>query len=129
MIDLYLDRGTMFALVDSSFNCETIGICVVTDEGYSTLEIKNIAVEPDYQNMGYGKTLIDLICEEYKDDYRCVQVGTGDIPWIISFYEKCGFHRSHRIINFFTDNYDHPMYENGIQLIDMVCLIKELSKE
>ena len=26
------------------------------------------------------------------------------------------------IPNFFTDNYDHPIYECGVQLIDMVYL-------
>ena len=37
-------------------------------------------------------------------------------------YEKCGFVRSNKIPNFFTDNYDHPIYEGGVQLIDMVYL-------
>ncbi|HCR69487.1 MAG TPA: GNAT family N-acetyltransferase, partial [Erysipelotrichaceae bacterium] len=27
-----------------------------------------------------------------------------------------------KIPNFFTDNYDHPIYEGGVQLIDMVYL-------
>lgn len=53
-------------------------------------------------------------------------VGTGDIPYILQFYEKNGFNLSHRLCNFFTDNYDHPMYEKGIQLVDMVYLKKEL---
>ena len=42
------------------------------------------------------------------------------------FYEKCGFRRSHIIPNFFIDNYDHPIYECGKQLIDMVYLQKKL---
>ena len=37
-------------------------------------------------------------------------------------YAKCGFVRSHIIPNFFTDNYDHPIYEGGVQLVDMVYL-------
>ena len=40
----------------------------------------------------------------------------------IPFYEHCGFTVSHRIKNFFTDNYDHPMYEDGVQLVDMIYL-------
>ena len=40
----------------------------------------------------------------------------------IPFYEKCGFVRSHYIKNFFTDNYDHPIFECGVQLVDMVYL-------
>ena len=47
-----------------------------------------------------------------------MQVGTGDSPLTVPFYEKCGFVRSHNIPNFFTDNYDHPIYECGLQLID-----------
>ena len=51
-------------------------------------------------------------------------VGTGDVPSTLSFYEHCGFTISHRLKNFFTDNYDHPMYEDGKQLVDMVYLKK-----
>ena len=47
---------------------------------------------------------------------------TGDSPLTVPFYEKCGFVRSHNIPNFFTDNYDHPIYEGGVQLIDMIYL-------
>ena len=51
-------------------------------------------------------------------------VGTGDVPSSKSFYEHCGFAISHRIKNFFTDNYDHPIYEDGVQLVDMIYLKK-----
>jgi ribosomal protein S18 acetylase RimI-like enzyme len=53
-------------------------------------------------------------------------VGTGEFPTILSFYESCGFEKSYRIKNFFIDNYDHPMFEEGIQLVDMVYLKREL---
>ena len=55
-----------------------------------------------------------------------MQVGTGDSPLTIPFYEKCGFVRSHIIPHFFTDNYDHPIYEDGVQLVDMVYLQRKL---
>ena len=29
----------------------------------------------------------------------------------VSFHESCGFENVYRIKNFFTDNYDHPMFE------------------
>lgn len=41
-------------------------------------------------------------------------------------YERCGFVRSHRIENFFVENYDHPIFEDGVQLVDMVYLKKPL---
>ncbi|MCM1091002.1 MAG: GNAT family N-acetyltransferase [Butyrivibrio sp.] len=118
MIDRYLDRGTMYVLKDTDVVCE----CIVTDEGNGILEIKNIATKPEHQGKGYGKALIEFIAAKYKGQYSILQVGTGDSPLTIPFYEKCGFSRSHRIKNFFIDNYDHPIYEAGVQLVDMVYL-------
>ena len=122
MIDRYIEKGTMYVLEDDNVKAE----CVVTDEGNGILEIKNIAVNPENQGMGYGKTLIDFIASQYADEYSILQVGTGDSPLTIPFYEKCGFVRSHNIPNFFTDNYDHPIYEGGVQLIDMVYLQRHI---
>ena len=122
MIDRYIDRGTMYVLEDGGVKCE----CIVTDEGNGILEIKNIAVVPKYQGKGYGKMLLDFIACKYAGSYSILQVGTGDSPLTIPFYEKCGFVRSHIVPRFFTDNYDHPIYEGGIQLVDMVYLQKHL---
>ena len=122
MVDRYLEKGTMYVLEDGSIKAE----CVVTDEGNGILEIKNIAVDPKHHGMGYGKTLIDFLANKYADEYSILQVGTGDSPLTIPFYEKCGFVRSHKIPNFFTDNYSHPIYEGGMQLIDMIYLQRRL---
>ncbi len=125
MIDLYLERGEMFALYDRNI---LRAICVVTDEGNKTVELKNIATVPLYQKQGYGKRLIRFISEHYVGKYDTLLVGTGESPQTIPFYEQNGFKYSYRIKNFFTDNYDHPIYEDGKQLVDMVYLRKELSK-
>ena len=122
MIDRYLNRGTMYVLDDDGIKCE----CVVTDEGEGVLEIKNIAVEPEYQGKGYGKAMIYFVAATYKGKYSILQVGTGDSMLTIPFYEKCGFIRSHSIKNFFTDHYDHPIYEAGTQLVDMIYLRKKI---
>ena len=122
MIDRYLDRGTMYVLDDNGVKCE----CVVTDEGNGVLEIKNIATVPECQGKGYAKALIDFVVQKYKEHYTVLQVGTGDSPLTIPFYEKCGFVRIHSIPNFFTDNYDHPIFECGVQLVDMVYLQRPL---
>ena len=122
MIDRYLDRGRMYVLEDNGVKCE----CVVTDEGNGILEIKNIATEPAFQGKGYAKMLISFIAREYSGRFEVLQVGTGNSPLTIPFYEKCGFVRSHIIPNFFTDNYNHPIFECGIQLVDMVFLQKSI---
>ena len=122
MVDRYLERGTMYVLEDDGVKAE----CVVTDEGDRILELKNIAVEPADQGKGYGKALIDFLIETYAGQYTVLQVGTGDSPSTILFYEACGFRRHHLVKNFFTDHYDHPIYECGVQLVDMVYLQREL---
>lgn len=122
MIDRYIESGIMYVLDDNGIKAE----CVVTDEGNNVLEIKNIATVPKYQGKGYGKALIDFLVMKYKGQYSILQVGTGDSPLTIPSYEKCGFVRAHSITNFFTDNYIHPIYECGVQLIDMIYLKREL---
>lgn len=122
MIDRYLDRGTMYVLEDGGVKAE----CVVTDEGQGVLEIKNIAVDPACQGRGYGRRLVDFIAETYAGRYTVLQVGTGDSPLTVPFYEKCGFRRSHRVENFFTEHYDHPIFEGGVRLVDMVYLRKKI---
>lgn len=122
MVDRYLEKGTMYVLEDNDVKAE----CVVTDEGDGILEIKNIAVDLKNQGKGYGKILIDFLASNYADRYSILQVGTGDSPLTIPFYKKCGFIRSHNVPNFFTDNYDHPIYEGGVQLIDMIYLQRHL---
>ena len=122
MVDCYLEKGTMYVLEDNDVKAE----CVVTDEGNGILEVKNIAVDPKYHGIGYGKALIEFLVSKYADEYSILQVGTGDSPLTIPFYEKCGFIRSHRISNFFTNNYNHPIYEGGVQLIDMVYLQRHI---
>lgn len=123
MIDKYLERGDMFALYDDGLKA----VSVVTCEGESIFEIKNIAVYPSFQRKGYGKRLVDYIFEYYQGRCSVMFVGTGDTPSTLSFYEHCGFRISHRLKNFFIDNYDQPIYEDGKQLTDMVYLRKDFS--
>ena len=122
MIDRYIEKGIMYILDDDGVKCE----CVVTDERNGVLGIKNIATKPEYQKKGYGKALIDFVAMKYKATHSILQVGTGDSPLTIPFYEKCGFTRTHSIKNFFTDHYDHPIFECGVQLRDMVYLQRKL---
>lgn len=62
----------------------------------------------------------------HSHQYRLLQAGTGDSPLTVPFYEACGFRRSHVIPDFFTQYYDHPIFEAGVQLRDLVYLQKPL---
>lgn len=122
MIDRYLERGTMYVLEDGDVRAE----CVVLTVGDGVLEIKNLATAPEHQRRGCGRALIDFVAEKYRGKYAVLQVGTGESPLTLPFYERCGFEYSHRVPNFFTEYYDHPIIEGGVQLRDMVYLRRTL---
>lgn len=122
MIDRYLNQGELFVLLDNGVKT----VCVVTQKDDQSVEIKNLATAPEAQNRGYGKKMVNEVCRRYQGLCRQIWVGTGDSPLTIPFYEKCGFQISHRVPNFFLDHYDHPIFEGGTQLVDMVYLQKSL---
>ncbi len=117
MIARYLDRGTLYALYDG--DCLR-AVCVVTEEGAGTFEIKNLAVPLESQRRGYGRAMADHVVRQCRGRGTRLIVGTGDSPLTVPFYEACGFRESHRIKDFFVEHYDHPIWEAGRQLTDMV---------
>lgn len=122
MIDRYLPDGDMYALYEDDLK----SVCVVVAINNDTCELKNIATYEQYQGRGYARTLINHITGLYRKNFRTMLVGTGETPAILSFYKSCGFEVSHRVENFFTDNYDHPMFDGDIRLVDMIYLKKDL---
>ena len=121
MVDKYLSRGDMYVLFDP----DPVAEIVVTDEGDGVFEIKNLAVDPSCQGRGYGRRLIEFAADTYRDRATLLLVGTGDSPLTVPFYQRCGFVEHHRIPNFFTDHYPHPIYEAGVLLTDMVVLARK----
>ena len=119
MIDKYLGRGTLFALYDGDLK----SICVVTHEGDDNFELQSLATYPQFQRNGYGRYLINYVCDYYKCK-GVMLVGTGDS--LIPFYENSGFVFSHRVVNYFVDHYNEPMFDEGVQLKDKVYLKRRL---
>ena len=122
MVKKYLYRGRVFVLLDDGVK----SICVVTDEGKGELEIKNIASYKNSQKKGYGKKLIKFIENKFKGEFSKIIVGTGKGTNTVNFYKKCGFIESFIVENFFIDNYDHEIIENGVKLVDMQYLEKRI---
>ncbi len=128
MIDQYLDRGRMFVFFSQEPGADdrALAVCVVTDEGGGILELKNLAVAPEVQRKGYGQEMIACVEKLFCETFHTIQVGTGDSPLTVPFYEACGFRRFRVVENFFTDHYDHPIFEAGVQLKDMIYLKKNM---
>lgn len=123
MIEKYLYRGDVFEIYNDK---KIIAACVVTKEGDRIYELKNISVDIEFQKCGIGQKMISFFEKYYSDKADILLVGTGESPITLGFYRKCGFKESHRIKDFFVNNYDHPIYECGNQLIDMIYFKKEL---
>lgn len=124
MINKYLHTGDLFALYDNDLKT----VSVITKEYDETCEIKNIATYEKYHGKGYGTNMLNFIIEEYKNRCKRLLLGTGDISSILSYYKKFGFVYSHTVKNFFVDNYDHEMFEDGKQLVDMIYVKFEYDK-
>jgi len=118
----YLERGELFALYDGDVK----SVCVVTDEGGGALEVQNLATDQGHQRRGYASRLIDFIAEHYTGRYDKIILGTGDVPGVLSFYQKCGFEITHRVPDYFTEHYDQPIIEDGILLKDKVYLERKI---
>ncbi len=124
MIDRYIEEGELFALFDNAASeDEPVGVCAVIS-CTGGCEIKNIAVDARYRRRGYGRAMIEQMLERYKGCGK-MYVGTGETPDMMQFYGKLGFAYSHRIKNFFKDNYIHPIVEQGVLLVDMIYLARD----
>ncbi|GKU82810.1 N-acetyltransferase [Niallia sp. NCCP-28] len=115
----YIEAGTLFAIKNEEN--DTIGCILIIDFHENTVEIKNIALIPEFRGRGYGKACIQHILQSAKKmEKERVLVGTANSSIEnIAFYQKCGFHFWEIKKNFFAD-YPDIIVENGIQAIDMI---------
>lgn len=120
-IDKYIFKSDVYVLTEEKEQLAVLCICKIDKD---TLEIKNIAVSDELQGKGIGTLLIGEIVQIAKDrGYVRLIVGTADCGVDqIRFYERNEFVKYGVKKNFFIENYEVPIVENGIQLRDMVML-------
>ncbi|MCM1067605.1 MAG: GNAT family N-acetyltransferase [Muribaculaceae bacterium] len=119
MIGHYLPVGKIYT---GFIHGTAVAVCVAVENTDGTVEIKNLAVAPTMQRQGIGRAMLAYTEAQYPG--RNFLLGTGETPSTLRFYHSCGYRLSHRIPNFFIDNYDHPIIEEGIRLCDMLYLVK-----
>ena len=124
-INRYINDSDIFIFEKDN---ETIAIYVLKEISNDTIEIKNIAVDTKHQGQGIGKLLLrDAISRAKAKGFKTIVIGTGDTaPKQLHLYQKEGFEIFDTKKRFFLDNYPNPIYENGIQLKDMIMLKKDL---
>ncbi|MHB8800901.1 MAG: GNAT family N-acetyltransferase [Thermoanaerobaculia bacterium] len=116
----YLPESRCFVAIRGTV---VVGACVVQQRGADAHELMSIAVHPEYQKSGYGTALLKWVVELFRGSgARQLEVGTGTFGYQLAFYQRQGFRVTSIDHDFFVRNYPEPIFENGIQLFDMLRL-------
>lgn len=126
-IEHYLFEGNCYIAVVGE---EVIAVLVLQQISKNTVEIKNIAVSKSYQKKGIGKQLLQQATKITQDaGFEILRVATGNSSMNqLAFYQKSGFEMLQIQRNYFIENYDFPIVEDGIPCKHQVILEKSLLK-
>lgn len=125
VVESYLQRGQCFIAQEKE---QIIGVYVLLATRTETIELVNLAVDEDYQGRGIGKKLVlHAIAEANSLGFKTIEVGTGNSSIDqLALYQKCGFRITGIDKDFFLRHYPEKIFENGIQVVDMVRLAQDL---
>ncbi|HSH81647.1 MAG TPA: GNAT family N-acetyltransferase [Herpetosiphonaceae bacterium] len=90
-------------------------------------EIMELAIVPERHGQGLGRQLMTWLIEEARRRRKkTLLVGTANSSiGNIAFYQKCGLRMDHVRRDYFR-YYRRPVYENGIQIRDMLVFRYDL---
>ncbi|MFN0222922.1 MULTISPECIES: GNAT family N-acetyltransferase [Paenibacillus] len=126
LVEEYLSRGMCYTAPDAAGSA--VGVYVLLPTRPDTVELVNVAVAEPHQGKGIGKMLVTHAVGEARAlGYRTIEVGTGSTGvGQLALYQKCGFRMTGIDRDFFVRHYSEPIYENGMQLLDMVRLSQDV---
>lgn len=126
--DLIAEYLPLSELYIARLDNDLVGVVVLLPLDGNTIEIKNIAVNPEFQGLGIGSFMIRNVTKiaSIKKAHTLL-IGTADssLPQL-HLYQKLGFEISEIKEDFFEKNYQEHIYENGIQARHMIMLSKQL---
>ena len=123
-VNQYLEGSLCYVAVIQK---EIVGVCVLNTIGKNKIELFNIAVLPEKQKSGIGTQLLEFILDSVREkDIESVELGTGTFGYQLAFYQRFGFRVDSILKDHFINNYDEPIFENGIQIKDMLRLVLNL---
>ncbi|NQX45547.1 GNAT family N-acetyltransferase [Paenibacillus tritici] len=125
LVDEYAARGLCFV---AEADNRVIGVYVLLQTRPETMELVNIAVDEDYQGQGIGKLLVNHAIQKARSlGYKTLELGTGNSSvGQLLLYQKCGFRMTGIDRDFFIRHYPEALFENGIQVVDMIRLSQDL---
>ncbi len=123
-VNQYLEGSLCYVAVIQK---EIVGVCVLNPIDKNRIELFNIAVLPENQKSGIGSQLLQFVLDSVREkNFESVELGTGTFGYQLTFYQRFGFRVASILKNYFINNYDEPIFENEIQLKDMLRLILKL---
>ena len=123
-INQYLEDSLCYVAVIPK---DIIGVCVLKHIDKNRIELFNIAVLPENQKSGIGSHLLQFVLDRLREkNIESVELGTGTFGYQLTFYQRFGFRVDSIHKDYFINNYDEPIFENDIQLKDMLRLILKL---
>jgi ribosomal protein S18 acetylase RimI-like enzyme len=127
-IDKYIHLSEIYVYQQTN---TIVAVCALQVIDNETVEIKNIAVDTRFQGQGIGSELLKNAFESLTErNFKAVLIGTGNTDSKqLRLYQKLGFEKYKMIENFFVDNYPEPIFEDNIQLKDMIVLKKQLVEQ
>ncbi|MFT9846883.1 GNAT family N-acetyltransferase [Aneurinibacillus sp. REN35] len=125
LVEEYIKRGKCFVAEEEN---HIIGVYVLLPTRPETVELVNIAVDESCQGRGIGKRLVHhAVAHARALGFKTIEVGTGNSSvGQLALYQKCGFRMTGIDRDFFLRHYDEEIFENGIQVIDMVRLSQDV---
>jgi GNAT superfamily N-acetyltransferase len=124
----YYQQGDLFALRGEQGIALALALAIAAPNG--DVELKAVAVAPEWQGRGVGQRLMTLVLGELRAaGVRRVIVGTASCGiGQLAFYQKAGFRLWKVERDFFTPERGYPpgIEENGIPLRDMVWMEQEM---
>jgi ribosomal protein S18 acetylase RimI-like enzyme len=128
LVESYFQCGELFALKGT--DAATRGVVLAVPVVNGAVELKAVAVAPEWQRRGVGSRMIARILAELRvAGVQRVIVGTASCGiGQLGFYQKAGFRLWKIERNYFNDERGYPddITENGIPLRDMVWMDQEI---
>ncbi|ALC80245.1 MULTISPECIES: GNAT family N-acetyltransferase [Bacillus] len=122
IVKQYINEGDMYSI---SMDGQLVGIILFVYHQQRVVELKNLALVPEWRGRGIGKAVLQKTFDIYKGMEKII-VGTANSSIEnIAFYQKAGF-RMTEIRRGFFEKYAKPIFENGIQALDMVMFERNL---
>lgn len=124
-IDSYIHNSEIYILEQEN---STIGIYVAMLIEPDVIEIKNIAVKEEFHNQGFGLFMLNDAKKRAKEkNCKSIIICTPDIAHKqLYLYQKAGFTIYDIKKNYYPMHYPKPIFEDGVQLKDMVILKQDL---